>query len=279
MKIRNNFIIATALVATISLTSCSSTNTNLAQEGVFIVGMECAYQPFNWTEISSTESNVAIENVNGAYAEGYDVQVAKIIAENLDLELQIKAIEWSGLEAALKSNQIDVIIAGMSPTEERKEHIDFSDGYYQSKHVLLVKKDSIYANATSLDDFNGATIIGQIGTLYATLIPQVVEHGAISGTNLDTIPEIVNAIIKGSADVTILEEPVAMGIVNQYSELTYVSIENAFEVSEEDITVSIGFRKGFIYIDQINNILTNVLTLEKRNELMVNAINMAPSAE
>ena len=56
MKIRNNFIIATALVATISLTSCSSTNTNLAQEGVFIVGMECAYQPFNWTEISSTES-------------------------------------------------------------------------------------------------------------------------------------------------------------------------------------------------------------------------------
>lgn len=278
MKIRNNFIIATALVATISLTSCSSTNTNLAQEGVFIVGMECAYQPFNWTEISSTESNVTIENVNGAYAEGYDVQVAKIIAENLDLELQIKAIEWSGLEAALKSNQIDAIIAGMSPTQERKEHIDFSDGYYQSKHVLLVKKDSIYANATSLDDFNGATIIGQIGTLYATLIPQVVEHGAISGTNLDTIPEIVNAIIKGSADVTILEEPVAMGIVNQYSELTYVSIENAFEVSEEDITVSIGFRKGFTYIEQINEILANKLTLDKRNELMVNAINMAPIA-
>ena len=278
MKIRNNFIIATALVATISLTSCSSTNTNLAQEGVFIVGMECAYQPFNWTEISSTESNVAIENVNGAYAEGYDVQVAKIIAENLDLELQIKAIEWSGLEAALKSNQIDAIIAGMSPTQERKEHIDFSDGYYQSKHVLLVKKDSIYANATSLDDFNGATIIGQIGTLYATLIPQVVEHGAISGTNLDTIPEIVNAIIKGSADVTILEEPVAMGIINQYSELTYVSIENAFEVDEEDITVSIGFRKGFTYIEQINEILANKLTLDKRNELMVNAINMAPIA-
>ena len=278
MKIRNNFIIATALVATISLTSCSSTNTNLAQEGVFIVGMECAYQPFNWTEISSTESNVAIENVNGAYAEGYDVQVAKIIAENLDLELQIKAIEWSGLEAALKSNQIDAIIAGMSPTQERKEHIDFSDGYYQSKHVLLVKKDSIYANATSLDDFNGATIIGQIGTLYATLIPQVVEHGAISGTNLDTIPEIVNAIIKGSADVTILEEPVAMGIINQYSELTYVSIENAFEVDEEDITVSIGFRKGFTYLEQINEILANKLTLDKRNELMVNAINMAPIA-
>lgn len=278
MKIRNNFIIATALVATISLTSCSSTNTNLAQEGVFIVGMECAYQPFNWTEISSTESNVAIENVNGAYAEGYDVQVAKIIAENLDLELQIKAIEWSGLEAALKSNQIDAIIAGMSPTQERKEHIDFSDGYYQSKHVLLVKKDSIYASATTLDDFNGATIIGQIGTLYATLIPQVVEHGAISGTNLDTIPEIVNAIIKETADVTILEEPVAMGIINQYSELTYVSIENAFEVDEEDITVSIGFRKGFTYIEQINEILASKLTLDKRNELMVNAINMAPTA-
>lgn len=278
MKIRKKFMLTATLLATISLTGCNTTNTNLAQEGVFIVGMECSYQPFNWTEISSTESNVAIENVNGAYAEGYDVQVAKIIAENLNLELQIKAIEWSGLEAALKSNQIDAIIAGMSPTQERKEHIDFSDGYYQSKHVLLVKKDSIYASATTLDDFNGATIIGQIGTLYATLIPQVVEHGAISGTNLDTIPEIVNAIIKETADVTILEEPVAMGIINQYSELTYVSIENAFEVDEEDITVSIGFRKGFTYIEQINEILASKLTLDKRNELMVNAINMAPTA-
>lgn len=278
MKIRKKFMLTATLLATISLTGCNTTNTNLAQEGVFIVGMECSYQPFNWTEISKSDSNIAIENVNGAYAEGYDVQVAKIIAENLDLELQIKAIEWSGLEAALKSNQIDAIIAGMSPTQERKEHIDFSDGYYQSKHVLLVKKDSIYASATTLDDFNGATIIGQIGTLYATLIPQVVEHGAISGTNLDTIPEIVNAIIKETADVTILEEPVAMGIINQYSELTYVSIENAFEVDEEDITVSIGFRKGFTYIEQINEILANKLTLDKRNELMVNAINMAPTA-
>ena len=285
MKIRNLLAAAFSLVAFTSLAGCGTeVNTQLATEGVLVVGMECAYAPFNWTETSKTDSNVAIANVPGAYADGYDVQVAKIIADELGLELQVKALDWGALINNLNTDGIDAIIAGMSPTPERLESIDFTSAYYESTHVLLVQQSSSYASATSLDDFAGAKVIGQTGTLYASLVPQAVEHGAIAGTDLNTVPEIVNAIIHGTVDATILEEPVAKGIVAQYASsstpLTYVKLTNGgFTVADEDRIVSIGVRKGFVLTEQINDVLANVITSDVRNQLMEQAIENAPSEE
>ena len=250
------------------------------REDLFIVGMECAYAPFNWTETENTESNVEIANLPGSYAEGYDVQVAKIIADELNLELQIKALSWDALINNLNTGGIDAIIAGMSPTEERLQTIDFTTSYYESTHVMLVQKTSSYASATSLDGFAGAKVIGQIGTIYADLVSQAVEHGAIAGNNLSSVPLIVNAIINNTVDATIVEEPVAKGIVSQYPELTYVVLsEGGFEVADEDKIVSIGVRKGFTLTSQINDALTNKLTVATRTQLMEQAIAMAPASE
>ncbi|MCR5741033.1 MAG: transporter substrate-binding domain-containing protein [Gammaproteobacteria bacterium] len=265
-------------VSSFLLVSCGGASDGLAKEGVLVVGMECDYAPFNWTETEASDTNVPIENIKGAYAEGYDVQVARIIAKELNLELKIKALAWDGLIQSLNSNEIDLIIAGMSPTEERKQTIDFSSSYYRSTHVLLLRSDSTYANATTLSGFSGATVIGQIGTLYADLAAQLsTNYGAKQGTNLDTVSQIVNAILRKTADITVLEEPVAMGIVSQYgTDLTYIKTTDSFEVSDEDVVVSIGVRKGFSYLDEINAVLSNILTELKRYELMVNAINQAP---
>lgn len=280
MKLRNLFLSLACLLGLASFSSCGGGQTGLTTEGVLVVGMECAYAPFNWTETESTDSNVAIANIAGAYAEGYDVQVAKIIAEELNLELQVKALEWGALINNLNVGGIDLIIAGMSPTPDRLESIDFTNMYYESTHVMLVQKSSNYATATSLDDFEGATVIGQTGTIYADLVPQAVEHGAIAGNNLTTVPLIVNAIINNTVDATILEEPVAMGIVSQYPDLTYVKlIEGGFQVADEDRIVSIGVRKGFELTDDINSILDSKLTSETRASLMEEAIAKAPASE
>ena len=260
--------------ATMLLVGCGNKTTNAAKtNGTIIVGMECDYQPFNWTETKATDSNVPIDNVPGAYAEGYDVQVAKTIAKELNYDLKIKAIAWDGLIPALQAGEIDMIIAGMSPTDERKTSIDFTDSYYRSTHVLLLKSDSAYASAKTLDDFAGAKTIGQLGTLYADLSEQLAtNHGAVQGTNLDTVPTIVNAILQGTVDVTVLEEPVAIGICNQYgSQLTYITPTDGFEVSEEDVVVSIGVRKGYALTNDINSVLNNVLTQNVRNNLMLEA--------
>lgn len=82
------------------------------------VGMECNYAPYNWTQSDASENAVAI--AAGGYADGYDVRIAKIIADQLGMELEIVKTEWDGLTPALLSGNIDVIIAGMSPTAERR---------------------------------------------------------------------------------------------------------------------------------------------------------------
>ena len=152
MKVITKFLTLMVMVAALAtITSCKPKEVD--NRPTFTVGMECAYAPFNWTETSQTESNVAISNLSGAYAEGYDVQVAKILAEELGLQLQIKALEWGALINNLQSGLIDCIIAGMSPTEERMQSIDFTEKYYESTHVLLLKKTSEYASANSLSGF------------------------------------------------------------------------------------------------------------------------------
>ena len=280
MKTRNLLLSTLCLLGVTSLASCNQASTELTTEGVLVVGMECAYAPFNWTETEDTDSNVAISNLEGSYAEGYDVQVAKIIADELGLELQVKALSWDALINNLNSGGIDAIIAGMSPTPERLESIDFTDRYYESTHVMLVQKDSAYATANSLDDFAEATVIGQTGTIYAELVSQAVEHGAVAGNNLATVPLIVSAIVNNTVDATILEEPVAMGIVSQYPELTYVKLtEGGFEVADEDKIVSIGVRKGFVLTEDINNVLNSKLTVQTRASLMEQAIAKAPASE
>ena len=89
--------------------------------GQLRVGMECAYAPSNWQESAASDTNVPVENVPGAFAEGYDVQIARIIADYLGLELVIVKMDWDGLIEALNQGQIDAIIAGMADTAARRD--------------------------------------------------------------------------------------------------------------------------------------------------------------
>lgn len=113
--------------------------------GVLRVGMECAYAPYNWTETeAATPGAVAIsgEGKEGLYANGYDVQVAQYIANSLGMTLEIYALEWDSLVPAVQSGTVDAIIAGMSPTAEREEEIDFTNVYYESNLVVITRKDA-----------------------------------------------------------------------------------------------------------------------------------------
>ena len=133
-------------MALTSLTACNKIDPekdldNVKAAGKIVVGMECAYAPYNWTTSTPSETTVPIANSEGSYADGYDVQIAKLIAGKLGVELVIKAIEWDGLIPALESGEIDMIIAGMSPTAEREEEVDFTECYYNSNLVVIYKKN------------------------------------------------------------------------------------------------------------------------------------------
>lgn len=111
--------------------------------GTLKIGMECAYEPYNWTDTEGTSLGVvsiSSEGQSGLYANGYDVQIAQYVANRLGLKLEIYAMEWDSLIPAVNSGAIDAIVAGMSPTAERSEQIDFTDTYYESNLVVIIRK-------------------------------------------------------------------------------------------------------------------------------------------
>lgn len=116
----------------------SSANTNTSN-GTLKIAMECNYAPFNWSQTTDVNGAVKIQG-SALYANGYDVQIAKYIAAELGMALEIYSVEWDSLIAGLDANTYDGIIAGMSPTAEREEKVDFTDCYYNSNLVIIYKK-------------------------------------------------------------------------------------------------------------------------------------------
>lgn len=200
---------------TAGLTDNPNYNTSASQEDtskektVLRIGMECDYAPNNWQEDTATDTNLPISNLSGFYAEGYDIQMSKLLAEKMDVDIEIVKLAWTGLIQALKEGQIDMIIAGMADTSERKESIAFSNTYSvrKTEYVLVVKKDSKYVNATSIQDFSGATVIGQINTFYDTAIDQIT--GVVHAPAAQDVPNMTSQLQEGLVDAIVLDEDTA----------------------------------------------------------------------
>ena len=243
-------------------------------EGTLRVGMECNYAPYNWTQTEPGEFTVPIEGGMG-YADGYDVQIARLIAQGLDKELVIVKTEWDGLPMGVQSGMIDAIIAGMSPTEERKATMDFSDHYYNCELVVVVKKDSPYANATKLADLSGAVITGQQNTFHYSVIDQI--PGVIVGTAMETFPAMTIATRAGAIDGYVAERPGAEADCMANPDLTYIQFEEGqgFADSADDTAIAVGLQKGSPLLDAINQILAGI-DEETRVQLMLDATMRQP---
>lgn len=269
--------IVAALIATgtIFLAACGE---NKDPDKLY-VGMECGYAPFNYTQTDNANGAVKISNADG-YANGYDVMIASKIAESLGKELVIVKYEFDALVNAVYSGSLDFIIAGMSPTAERKKTIDFSDAYYESQLVIVVRKDSKYASSTSLDDFDGANIVAQQGTFHDDVLNEQAEaHGITRKTPLATFPEMINALKTATKeyDGYVAEEPGAESDCAANSELTYVRLKNndtGFAASPEDVQIAVGFKKNSPYKAAINQTLASVND-EQRLALIQRATELA----
>ncbi|MDK6421455.1 transporter substrate-binding domain-containing protein, partial [Aerococcus urinae] len=180
-------------------------NQGLETPGVLRVGMEANYAPYNWSQTTDANGAIEISNASGEYANGYDVQIAKQIADALGLKLEIVKMEWDGLPPALQSAKIDAIVAGMSPTPEREKQIDFTDEYYGSDMVVVTLKDGPYANAQSINDFNGAKVTAQLNTFHVDLLDQM--QGIDKQTPMDSFPTMISSLLSNKIDAYISDRP------------------------------------------------------------------------
>ena len=274
---RKIFLLIVLFTAVITVSACSTEGGfNLTTETEIVVGLEAAYAPFNWATPTENGFTVPIANQTGFYADGFDVVMAQEIADALKLTLVIRAIEWDGLIPALLAGEIDLIVAGMSPTSERAQTVAFSDPYFQSEQVMVVRTDSNFADATSLDDFTGARVVAQLGTLQDDLIDQItgVNHQAA----LNDYASLVTALLNNASDGFVAELPVAMGIVAANPNLSYITFidGNGFTVTPEDVTVSVALRQEDTALLSAINDALNAISTETRNGYMEAALSRQP---
>lgn len=255
-------------------TESGSSKSDLAKD-TFVVGMECAYAPFNWTQIDNSNGAVAIQG-SKEFAGGYDVEIAKKIAEGLGKELVIVKTDWEGLGPALISGKIDAVIAGMSPTPERKESIDFTDYYYESDLVMVVKKGGAFESATKLSDFAGAKITAQLNTFHYSVIDQIVYVDKLTAS--DNFATMRVSLESGSIDGYVSERPEGISASAANPNFFMVEFEDGFETSPDDTAVAVGVRKGSDLTSKINEVLADI-SKEERIEIMESAILSQPAAE
>ena len=229
---------------------------NRAQADEYLrIGMEAAYAPFNWTQDDDKNGAIKIEGTN-QYANGYDVQIAKQVAKALGKKPLVVKTSWNGLIPALTSGKLDMIVAGMSPTAERKKEIAFSNSYYTSEPVVLVNKDGAYANAKTLKDFKGAKITSQQGVYLYNLISQLT--GAKQETAMGDFAQMRQALESGVIDGYISERPEALTAESANSKFKMIQFKKGFEVNEEDATIAIGMRKNDNRLEQVNAAIAKI---------------------
>lgn len=246
-----------------------------AEEQTFKVGMEAGYPPFNWTQQDDSHGAVPIEGSPGEYAGGYDVEIAKIIAEKLGRKLVVVKTEWDGLSPGVTSGKTDAIIAGMSPTPERRKTIDFTDPYYQSNLVLVVRSDGKFKDAQSIHDFQDAKITAQLNTFHYDMIKQM--DGVNQQPAWDNFPAMRVALESGVIDGYVSEKP--EGITAETLNPNFKMIEfkegDGFQTNPDDTTIAIGMKKNNPDLPKINEILASI-SLKEQDELMEKAIKNQP---
>ncbi|MDM8270689.1 transporter substrate-binding domain-containing protein [Thermophilibacter provencensis] len=219
------------------------------------VGMEAAYAPYNWQVSEESEYTIPIENVSGAFADGYDVQVAKRIAEGLGMEAVAVKLDFAALIDSLNNGQIDIVCAGMSVDPERAQSADFSDSYIDDDIVMITTKDSAYAGATTFADLAGASILGQAATMYDTVIDQIPDVNHM--TPAETVPLVVQGLTNGTCDIITYSMLSVPKLLETYPDFVELQMDDKFEGSVMPDNAAIAKGQDAV-LDQINEIIATI---------------------
>ena len=258
----------------------SSDASGVLNDNVLTVAMECGYAPYNWTQPDDSNGAVQIKD-SPDYAYGYDVMMAKHIAEELGMDLEIVKLDWDSLVPAVQSGTVDCVIAGQSITSDRLEMVDFTEPYYYASIITLVKADGPYANAASVADLAGATCTSQQNTVwYDTCLPQIPDANILPAQ--ESAPAMLVALDADKCDIVVTDQPTGLAACVAYPDfklLDFSGTDGAFQVSDEEINIGISIQKGNTELkDKINSVLAE-MTPEDYTNMMNDAIAVQPLSE
>ena len=241
------------------------------------VAMECGYAPYNWTQ--TTDANGAVK-ISGSteYAYGYDVMMAKLIAEKLGKDLEIVKLDWDSLVPAVQSGTVDCVIAGQSITSDRLQMVDFTTPYYYASIVCLVNKGSKYENAQGISDLKGAVCTSQQNTVwYDVCLPQIEDANILPAQ--ESAPAMLVALSAGRVDLICTDMPTAQAALVAYPSfrlLDFTESDDNFVVSQEEINIGISVSKNNPELTAAINEVLATLTVDDYNSMMDEAISVQP---
>ncbi|HEY8348128.1 MAG TPA: transporter substrate-binding domain-containing protein [Symbiobacteriaceae bacterium] len=187
--------------------SASDTPTldRIKKEGKLVIGTSPDYPPF---ETLDENNNVV----------GFDIDVMQKVAERLGVELEIVQMDFNSLIEALKAGKFDIMAAGVTITDERKEVVDFSDPYIGGTDAVVARKDK-NLSLSSLEDLKGMTVAVQAGTIHADILD---ELGGVNVKKYNLFTEAAAAVSAGQADAVFLHTVVAKAFIEQDPNLEIV---------------------------------------------------------
>lgn len=185
------FLMMAIMACSMLLTGCGGEEKKAADSAkVLRVGTEPVFAPFEFPKEGSKDLT------------GFDIELIEALGKQMGYKVEMVSMGFDALIPALNSNNIDVAIAGMTITDERKKVVDFTESYYTSGLMIMVRKDS---NVKSIDDLKGKTIACQIGTTGENK-SRTVEGAKVKAFN--TQDEASLELKNGGADAVIGDAPV-----------------------------------------------------------------------
>lgn len=192
----------------------------ILEKGVITVGTEGTYPPYSYHD---EDDNLT----------GFEVEVARAIAEKLGVEAEFVETDWDSLIAGLESERFDIIVNDVTPTEERRRTYDFSIPYTNVRYVIITTKEN--DEITSFEDLEGKTVSNTIASTHA----QIAEEYGAEIDAVDTFEQSVEEVLFGRADATINSELV----FNDYMERQPDADLKAAAYSEEGDVTAVPVRK------------------------------------
>ena len=200
----------------------------IKEKGVLVIGTSADFPPYEFHATIDGKDTIV----------GMDIEIAKKIAEDIGVELEIKDMQFDSLIPALETNNIDMILAGMSATKERQVSVDFSEPYYFATQNIVIRAEDeeLYA---SKKDFSGKVIGAQMGSLQETLAKSEMKDSEL--ITLGQTTELLLSLKTGKLDAVVMEGPNALAFTGNDESL--ITFEGGFEGGETDGT-AIAMRKG-----------------------------------
>ena len=219
------------IFALTSLAACSSsTNTldKVKNKGTLTVALNPHFAPFEFKTIQDGKDTIA----------GADIEIAKAIGDELGVKVKFSEMSFDNVLASVQSGKADIAIAGISVTNERKKVYDFSDSYYTSENVVIVKKDKVN-DFTSADSLAKQTVGTQKGSVQETIAKKQLSKASV--VSLASNGEMINELKSGQIQAVVLEKAIAEGYIAQNDDLTLASFNLKSDGSD---AYAVAIRKG-----------------------------------